>query len=404
MKLLHTSDWHIGQKLHGNDRDEEHRLFFEWLKETIKAQDINLLLVSGDIFDVGFPSNNALKRYYQFLTSLVDTPCQQIIITGGNHDYISTLEAPSDVLSALNIQVIGGARSAVEEELIPVDYDGKLQCMVAAVPFLRDKDIRSITAGESYDDVVKATNSGIIKHYQQIVEAAKEQACPLIGMGHLYVQGAGLSESERDIHIGNLAGLTVDAFPDAFDYMALGHIHRPQKLNKAGTIRYSGSPIPLSFSEKTDNKKVVLLELDAKGVQQIETIDVPAFRKLISFSGDFQKVYRELKSYRGDSELDDWAELVVEELQMDTTLRTEFEKLIEEVNQADNHLTIVKPQLKFNISDQSEDESTNTSLSDLSVGEVFERLIDSKELANKNGLNTTFNELLDNYYHQSENK
>ena len=208
-----------------------------------------------------------LKLYYQFLTSLIGSSCRQVIITGGNHDYISTLEAPADVLSALNIQVIGGAKETISDELIEVSINNELQCVVAAVPFLRDKDIREINASESYEEAKDAVNNGIVKHYQQLAEEAGKYTCPLIAMGHLYVQGASQSESERDIHIGNLAGLRVDSFPDKFDYVALGHIHRPQKFKD--TIRYSGSPLPLSFSERKDNKQVIVLSVEGKKIVDI---------------------------------------------------------------------------------------------------------------------------------------
>ncbi|WP_439183082.1 exonuclease SbcCD subunit D C-terminal domain-containing protein [Carboxylicivirga taeanensis] len=402
MRLLHTSDWHIGQKLHGNDREEEHQLFFTWLKRVINENQVDALLVAGDVFDVGFPSNSALKLYYNFLTSLIGTHCSQVIITGGNHDYISTLEAPSEILSALNIQVIGGAKEAVAEELIPLVKNGVTQCVVAAVPFLRDRDIRQVIAGESYADSVKATNQGIIKHYALAAQEAKQYNCPVVAMGHLYVQGAGLSDSEREIHIGNLAGLQVASFPPEFDYIALGHIHRPQKLNAEGTIRYSGSPIPLSFSERKDKKQVILLDADGSQITVSEEIEVPVFRRLTNVKGTFREVAAQLKAYAGQSLLTDWAEVHIEEEQMDTSLRTAFEKLIEDVNQADNGLLVVKPVLKFTGEMAPDDILETTSLSDLSVQDVFQRLVDAKQVTNQDELQSTFKELLDRMYHQTE--
>ncbi len=400
MRILHTSDWHIGQKLHGYDRDEEHRLFFNWLLEIIDDQKIDALLVAGDIFDVGFPSNSALKLYYTFLTQLVQSHCKDVIITGGNHDYISTLEAPSQVLSTLNIHIVGGAKEQLEEEIIKLEK-GDNTCIVAAVPFLRDKDIRQINAGESYEDTVTAINKGIIRHYQQIAEKAVQYNAPSIAMGHLYVQGAGLSDSERDIHIGNLAGLNVSSFPDAFDYVALGHIHRPQKLNKTGTIRYSGSPIALSFSERKDNKQVIVIDVD-KDVKSIETVEVPSFRRLISLKGNFQEIESQLDSYLGNSTLCDWAEVTIEEYAMDTNMRSRFEQLIDEINAKDNYLQIVKPILKFIGENGSEWGTKDVSLEDLSVKEVFDQLLDNKQAEYKEVLKQTFTELLDEVYHQTE--
>lgn len=402
MKILHTSDWHIGQKLHGNDREEEHRLFFDWLKQIINEQQVDVLLVAGDVFDVGFPSNSALKLYYSFLTSLIQTNCRQVIITGGNHDYISTLEAPSEILSALNIQVIGGAKDRIEEEVIAVETNGATECVVAAVPFLRDKDIRSVMAGESYDDGVKATREGIALHYQLVAREAAVYDCPVIAMGHLHVQGASTSESEREIHIGNLNGLDIGIFPNEFDYVALGHIHRPQKLNGEGTIRYSGSPIPLSFSERSDRKQVILLEVNNKLLNNIEAVAVPAFRNLIALKGTLAEVREKLLVYQGTAVLEDWAEVSVEEEVMDLSLRNDFEKLIETINGAENNLQVVKPLLKFTGELTSDERLSSNVLSDLSVDDVFQSLLISRQVTNADELNKTFAELLDGFYHQAE--
>jgi exonuclease SbcD len=402
MKILHTSDWHIGQKLHGNDREEEFQLFFSWLHQLIQDESIELLLISGDVFDVGFPSNNALKLYYQFLTSLIGSSCRQVIITGGNHDYISTLEAPADVLSALNIQVVGGAKEEISEELIEVYQNNQLQCVVAAVPFLRDKDIRQVIAGESYDEARDAINKGIVKHYKQLAEEAGQNNCPLIAMGHLYVQGASQSESERDIHIGNLSGFNVELFPDEFDYVALGHIHRPQKIKDK--IRYSGSPLPLSFSERKDNKQVIILSVEDNSVTNIEEVMVPSFRKLMAFKGSFKEVEEQLTAYKGSSELQDWAEVSIEEQELDTSIRSKFETLVEEINQDQNQLLIVKPVLRFLSEHQMNEYEQVSSLADLSINDVFENLLTSKQVANQEGISNTFKELMDDYFHQSENK
>ncbi|TRX72470.1 exonuclease SbcCD subunit D C-terminal domain-containing protein [Carboxylicivirga sp. M1479] len=404
MRILHTSDWHIGQKLHGNDRDEEHELFFNWLIDYINEHEVDVLLVAGDIFDVGFPSNSALKRYYSFLTHLVQTKCSHVIITGGNHDYISTLEAPADVLSALNIHVIGGAKTSIEDEVIEIKRGEELECVIGAVPFLRDKDIRLINAGESYEEGMNAINEGIVKHYQTVADAMSEYECPRIAMGHLNVYGAKVSESERDIHIGNLAGFRVTDFPAIFDYVALGHIHRPQRMNETGTIRYSGSPIALSFSERSDQKKMILLDLDINGIQSIESVEIPCFRRLISFKGEFQQVAEQLASYKSQSVLCDWAEVSIEEKQMDTTLSMQYEQLIENINNENNNLQIVKPSLRFINGDQSTVYEEHISLSDLTITDVFDRLLDAGQVNGQDELKQTFTELLDGFYHQIENE
>ncbi|TAJ06867.1 exonuclease subunit SbcD [Marinilabiliaceae bacterium JC017] len=405
MNILHTSDWHIGQRLHGKDREQEHLLFFQWLTEFIRSEKVEALLVSGDIFDVGYPSNSALKLYYRFLTGLIQTPCRYVIITGGNHDYVSTLEAPADVLKALNVFVIGGARENIEEEIIRLlDEQDNLAAVIGAVPFLRDKDIRQVNAGESYEDRVKAVNGGIIKHYTRLAGLTADEQVPVIAMGHLYVQGAGLSDSERDIHIGNLAGVEVGSFQENFDYVALGHIHRPQKLDHTGHVRYSGSPLPLSFSERKDHKQVILLQTDKERITEIKPVEVPSFRKLVSFRGTLDEVTFAINSFEKGSELTDWAELKVEEPIADPAIRQAFEKLVDEVNQQQNGLEIIKPHLRFTQvagnSAQLYDEAV--SLADLEVKEVFDKLLENQQLTGNGELKQSFDELLDQLYHQEE--
>ncbi|MBI9061164.1 MAG: exonuclease SbcCD subunit D C-terminal domain-containing protein [Marinilabiliaceae bacterium] len=405
MKILHTSDWHIGQRLHGNDRDEEHRLFFDWLIRQINTEQVDALLIAGDVFDVGFPSNSALKLYYTFLTSLIGTSCRQVVIIGGNHDYISTLEAPAKVLEALNIKVIGGARENLEEELITLkSTDDVPEVVIAAVPFLRDKDIRLVNMGESYEDRVEAVNQGIVNHYQQVADLAAKNHLPIIAMGHLYVQGAALSESEREIHIGNLAGLDVRSFPNLFDYVALGHIHRPQKLDLDGRVRYCGSPLPLSFSECQDQKQIIVLDVNDSGISAINPIAIPGFRRLISFKGNFPDVEMKMKGYVTSSQLNDWAEVTIEEPEMNPALRTQFEELVERMNTMDNGWRIIKPSLRFeNQNNLGFEQEETASLADMAVTDVFDRLLETRQVNNREELAQTFAELMDHVQHQTEN-
>ena len=146
MRVLHTSDWHIGQVFKAQSREVEHALFFAWLKEKIVAQKIDALLVSGDLFDVANPSSSALKSYYNFLTSLIGSCCKKIIITGGNHDGIATLEAPKELLEVLNIDVISGDKKSLQNReniIIKLHNEaGELDALVCGVPFLREQVLR----------------------------------------------------------------------------------------------------------------------------------------------------------------------------------------------------------------------------------------------------------------------
>ena len=194
MKILHTSDWHIGSTLYGRKRYDETEQFLHWLVETIKNHSIETLLVAGDIFDTSTPSNTAQELYYRFLNEVSRTTCRHVIVTGGNHDSPSFLDAPKALLKAFNIYVVGSVAEREEAEVLVLnDADNNPEVIVCAVPFLRDRDIRQSSEGESYRDKENRLVEGIISHYQKVYEEAwKERnelgkSLPIIGMGHLFI-------------------------------------------------------------------------------------------------------------------------------------------------------------------------------------------------------------------------
>ena len=253
MRILHTADWHLGAHLIERDRLAEHAAFVDWLIETLRTEQIDALLLSGDVFDAANPPQDAVALYFDFLKRFADLKTVKAIITGGNHDSASHLNAPRDLLRRFDVHVFGHASADTL-----VDLGG---CVVAAVPFLRERDLRQATAGETIATVHEQVRTAIRDHYAAQLTAARTlaQGRPIIAMGHLTVLGATTSDSERDIHIGNLGSVGADVF-EGFDYTALGHLHRPQRVAGIETIRYSGSPIPLSFSEASDAKSVVIID------------------------------------------------------------------------------------------------------------------------------------------------
>ena len=328
MKILHTSDWHIGQKLYGHDREEEHQLFFGWLRHLINEHQVECLLVCGDIFDTGYPTNSSLKLYYRFLTSLIGTSCRQVVITGGNHDSVGTLEAPKDILELLNVKVIGGVPEINEELIIQLkDESGRTHSVVVAAPFLRDRNIRESVVGEKYDDKIQAIRSGISAFYQNlfaITQSFRDQQIPVIATGHLFVQGGQVSDTERDIQIGNLAAVAAADFP-AFDYFALGHLHRPQTISPIPPVVYSGSPLPLSFSELNDSKNVFLLKTGFPDIEVLP-IEVPVFRKLIKMEGTLNQTRKALDEMKPEDGLPVWIDLQVVEGENDPLVLRAFDE------------------------------------------------------------------------------
>ncbi len=407
MKIIHTSDWHIGHKLYGNDRNNEHRLFLDWLVETIKSENVDALLVCGDIFDVAYPANAALRTYYEFLKEMVATPCRQIIITGGNHDSIGTLEAPREILKVLNVSVIGGAPENQEDQILTLkNKDGKTEAVVCAVPFLRDKDIRTPVAGESSNERISATRQGILDYYHHLagmVQHYKANDIPLIATGHLYMQGSQLSDSERDVQLGNQAGVEAAKFPRTFDYYALGHIHRAQVIAQNPDVVYCGSPIALSFSEQHNKKSVRLIEITDRKIQH-KTLEVPQFRKLKSLKGDFGEVSSQFLDYAPDSILPDWVELLFAAEDYDAMLPAEVARFVEESEKNNTQKQILRHTITFanrNIGQYLPDVS-ESGLSDMNAVDVFRKLQEQRNISNPGEMMKTFNELLE-IVHHSEN-
>ncbi len=317
MKILHTSDWHLGQKFLFNDREEEHRLALDWLLQIIYNHEVEGLIVAGDVFDIGNPPHTARRLYYSFLTRLIQTSCRHVVIIGGNHDSPAMLNAPKDLLATLNIHVVGAATENMEEEVIEwKDQQGNLKAVVAAVPFLRDGDLRFSMAGESAYERVERIRGAILKHYQTLattVEQYKKQGVPVLATGHLYVKGAFASDKQNNIYIGDTENIEAAQFPEVFDYIALGHIHRAQPVAGKHHIRYSGSLIPLSFSETKDDKSVYLIDFENDTLKSVEALSLPTFRRLKTIEGTLPEVEASLQRFaaKGERGLRPWIEIIV---------------------------------------------------------------------------------------------
>lgn len=373
MKILHTADWHIGKQLHKVDLSEDLELFFDWLLDTIAKEDIDLLLISGDVFDQANPSQASLKQYYGFLKRMLGTDCK-IILTGGNHDSASVLNAPKDILGFLNIDVIGGAPEDINDLFIKYTKKDE-QVVIAAVPFLRDKDVRNAAAGESYSDKIEQIREGIKSYFSNINTHYHQQhpGICFIVMGHLYVQGAQVSESMRDIQIGNQAGVSGTVFGDAPHYVALGHIHKPYAVSK--NVHYSGSPVCLSFSEKEEVKQVNIISVSGQHVE-VDIVPIPKFRNLITFQGTLEDVKTQLYAYSPITNLVSLAEIIINEPDENIQIRRDLDDLLENYENA--HLKIVKSKLNFlnKIRGASEAFEPGISVADVTPMEMFEKRLE----------------------------
>ena len=380
MKILHTSDWHIGSTLYGRKRYDESEQFLQWLVETIKNQSIEALLVAGDIFDTSTPSNTAQELYYRFLNEASKTTCRHVIVTGGNHDSPSFLDAPKALLKAFNVHVVGSAAEREEDEVLVLkDAHNNPEVIVCAVPFLRDRDVRQSSEGESYRDKENRLVEGIISHYQKVYEEAhKEQnelgkSLPIIGMGHLFIVGSsiykrsGEQSGERDLYVGSLGQVPADRLPH-FDYFALGQLHIPQKVAGSEIIRYSGSPMAMNFDEIHQQKSVVIVDIHDQNVD-IQTVPVPAFRHFEQIKGDWDSIEANLKRLKKES-FAGWVEVIYEGQEAIGNLRERVYKLVE--NTSIEVLKIQNSMLFNAVMKQYEKE---VELQDLNPADVFDQCL-----------------------------
>lgn len=317
IRIIHTADWHLGKRLENCERADEHRYFLNWLIQVIGDKEADVLIVAGDIFDTGNPSNQSLKMYYDFLWKVSNTCCKNVIIIGGNHDSVSTLDAPKDLLKICNVHVVGGVPEKHEDQIIVIENEQhKPQLVVCAVPFLRDKDVRRSVSGETITEQETRLKQGIMEHYnyfKEFIYPFKQKNIPVIATGHLYTAGAASSDSEQEIYVGNLGRVSGDQFPAEFDYIALGHLHRPQMVNKMAHIRYSGSPVPLSFSEADDCKEIIFLEFENGKLTHTEQIAIPRCRKLYRIKGNLETVKAKLALIPENKfEFPPWVEIQLE--------------------------------------------------------------------------------------------
>ncbi|WP_338681653.1 exonuclease SbcCD subunit D C-terminal domain-containing protein [Janthinobacterium sp. TB1-E2] len=283
MRLLHTSDWHLGQTLHNFERGYEHQCFLDWLLDTLVTEQVDVLLVAGDVFDNANPSAASQKQLYVFLQQArARLPALQLVVVAGNHDSAGRLEAPGPLLAAHGTHVIGhllrdeAGNIDLERLLLPLaGGDGQVQAWCLAVPFLRPGDVPKLPAGDTQD----AYLGGITLLYRQLTDLALARRQPgqaIVAMGHCHMVGGEMSnDSERRIVIGGTEMLPSGIFDTAIAYAALGHLHKAQAVGDQEHIRYCGSPIPLSFAEVNYRHQVLCLDIDGEQLTEVRAIEVP---------------------------------------------------------------------------------------------------------------------------------
>ncbi|PTU65047.1 exonuclease subunit SbcD [Chromobacterium sp. Panama] len=318
MRILHTSDWHLGQHFIGKTRLAEHQAFIHWLLEQADVHRADVVLVAGDIFDTGAPPSYA-RELYNGLIASAHRAGVQLVLLGGNHDSVATLAESRALLSYLSASVVPAlSEDPADQVLMLKRRDGEPGALLCALPYIRPRDVLRSQAGQSAEQKQQSLQDAIRERYRQVYEQAlrrREQLglpLPIVASGHLTTVGASASESVREIYVGALEAFPSNAFPPA-DYIALGHIHRPQKVGGHEHIRYSGSPIPLSFDEAGQGKEVLLAELDEQGLGSVRPLAVPCFQPLRSVRGSLAQLPALLAqaAEAGSAERPVWLEIVV---------------------------------------------------------------------------------------------
>ena len=326
MRILHTSDWHLGQHFMGKSRQAEHQSLIDWLLIQVDAHAVDAVLIAGDIFDTGAPPSYARELYSQLVVRLHSAGVA-LLLLGGNHDSVATLGESRAMLACLSTTVVAAVDDAAGQVVVLPLRGGKGEagCIVCAVPFIRPRDVLQSQAGQSAEEKQQSMQAAIQAYYQSVSEAGRARQAelqqelgrtvPLIATGHLTTVGASSNESVREIYVGSLDAFPTSAFPPV-DYIALGHIHKPQKVGGLDHIRYCGSPIPLGFDEARQQKEVLLVDLGANGLTAITPLAVPRFQPLISVSGNLVALAVAITTaaaLEGSDEQSVWLEVTVAE-------------------------------------------------------------------------------------------
>ncbi|ALV93222.1 MULTISPECIES: exonuclease subunit SbcD [Pantoea] len=371
MRIIHTADWHLGQFFYSKSRAAEHQAFLEWLLDQIQQHQVDALIVAGDLFDTGSPPSYAREMFNRFVVALQPTGCQ-LVVLAGNHDSVATLNESRELLACLNTRVITSATPQGEQQVLTLHQrDGTPGALLCAIPYLRPRDILRSQAGQSGREKQISLLEAIEQHYQQCYAAALtqrgDQPLPIIATGHLTTVGVTKSDSVRDIYIGTLDAFPAQAFPPA-DYIALGHIHRAQRIADSEHIRYSGSPIPLSFDELGRDKSVFLLDF-SRQLDAVTPLTIPLFQPMQMLKGSMAEIELQLTQFsEGDGEKPVWLDIEITTQEYLSDLQRRVEQLTEALP-----VEVLLVRRSREQRQRSLARMDNETLSELKVEEVFAR-------------------------------
>ena len=382
-RILHTSDWHIGRRLKEHDRSDEFKNFFVWLEGIISDQNIDALLVAGDIFDNTTPSVQAQDIYYSFLSTLANSSCRHIVITSGNHDSPAFLDAPAKLLKLSNIHVIGLAReNPADEVLVLRDGANNPELIVCAVPYLRDRDVRTAKAEDSFEDMERSLKAGITRHYEEVFAHARElrgsSDVPIVAMGHMFLEKGRTQEDEgvRSLYVGPAIKIGSEIFPDDIAYTALGHLHSPQSIEREN-IRYSGSPIAMTFGEAEGvRKSVSIVDLEGQNFSGVREIQIPVFQNIQRIRGSMQEICTQLRLL-AEADKSVWLEVSLTGNEYSPNFQENVSDCIKDFPK----LEVLSLRNEVVIADKGPIIETPPTLDDIEPVKMFERRMDKEGIA-----------------------
>ncbi|MBP7184618.1 MAG: exonuclease subunit SbcD [Saprospiraceae bacterium] len=380
MKILHTSDWHLGQKFFNFDRDEEQRQALHWLIELIDLQQIDVVIVAGDIFDSANPSNSSRKLYYDFIVKCSHSFCKHLIIIGGNHDSPQMLHTTKDIVNYFKTSVVGSKSLNVADDIVIIkDQQSNEPILVVAMcPFLRERDLKQADFTESNEAKVNMIQLGIKTHYEAMMEEVINldldlTKIPVLATGHLFASGASSYDKQANIYSSDTHNIKASEFPQVFDYVALGHIHKAQPIGNLRHIRYSGSLIPLSFDEASDTKSVTILNFDSEKKLEITIEKVPCFRKLIQLETLWNDLEENLKRISDEQSNSSWIDLILLDKYKFAGLENEIDLLAKKYN-----VEIIKKSMKNFANDNFQ--TVEYDLDEIDDNYIFEKRLEQTDL------------------------
>jgi exonuclease SbcD len=398
VRILHTSDWHLGASIRSQGVGDEHEAFFDWLLDTLDERQVDVLVVAGDVFHYATPSNAARQRYYDFLVECARRETlEQVVVVGGNHDSPTGLDAPRQLLRSLDIHVVGGLPYDDDEQvdrcLVPVGDPEDPELVVAAVPYARRAQLGVALEDDSGRSMHERYQQAFADLYGRLAEAADERfpGVPCVATGHLTCYAASNEPEQGDYHsaihgttdtrefdgeveaVGKIGAMRPEAvFGDDYEYVALGHIHRMMPVGD-GPVYYSGTPVATSRNE-SGGRYVLQVDVESAAETEVEALEVPTWRELEDLSGTEEEIVEQFGDLEWESELPPYLFLDVEidreELQGETKNRLQDE-LGDRFPEADERPRIVGYREYDPDAEPLELESDVPSLEDLSPREVF---------------------------------